>query len=468
MKLIKYVTMPQSSLHFTISERKLYLRFFDSVLVLLGLFAINYLFDFQYFNFENPNIFIWILLLVFYILFFGEVFELYNLKVASDIYLTLRSVLITVIFTLLFYVFTPIISPVLPQNRIQILYFALALLIPIVVNRFIYIHLIYSPRFLKNILIIANVNQVKNVVEVTKNKESNAIVAYISDANLRENKTLKFIPTATINLEQIVSDNYVNEIIVSSKNFEFVNELNSQLIELFEKGMPIRSVDSFLEEETSRISETQLSPNFYNYFSFSKSHQNNLYLTFRRIFDIVCSLIGILFFLVFAPFVYISNFFGNRGKLLYTQNRVGKRGVEFKIIKFRSMVSDAEKNGVVWAQKNDSRVTTFGKLLRKTRIDEVPQFFNVLKGEMSLIGPRPERPEFVEQLENELPFYAIRHVIKPGLTGWAQVMHPYANTIEDQHKKLLYDLYYIKERNILLDFKIVIKTISTILFFRGT
>lgn len=168
------------------------------------------------------------------------------------------------------------------------------------------------------------------------------------------------------------------------------------------------------------------------------------------------------------PLVFISNLFGNKGKLLYTQKRVGKKGVEFKIIKFRSMVSNAEKNGVVWAKKNDSRVTPFGRLLRKTRIDEVPQFFNVLKGDMSLIGPRPERPEFVRQLEKDLPFYAIRHVIKPGLTGWAQVMHPYANTVEDQHKKLMYDLYYIKERNILLDFKIVIKTLSTVLFFRGT
>ena len=460
--------MLQNKLHFTISERKLYLRFFDSAFAFLGLFVIDYLFNFQYFNFNNPNIGVWIALLVFYILFFGEVFELYNLKVASDKYLTLRSVLITVVFTVLFYVFTPIISPILPQNRIQILYFWLALLIPILVNRLIYIYLIFSPRFLKNILIIAKLDQVENVITINKKNESNKIVTYISNDVLKNTIGINYIPSVTIDLEQIVKDNYINEIIVSSKDFNFVNKINKQLIELFERGMPIRSVDNFIEEETSRISESQLTPNFYNYFSFSKSHQNNLYLTFRRIFDIISSLIGILFFLVFVPFIMISNFLGNRGKLLYIQKRVGKRGVEFKIIKFRSMVSNAEKDGVVWAQKNDSRVTPFGKFLRKTRIDEVPQFFNVLKGDMSLIGPRPERPEFVKQLENELPFYAIRHVIKPGLTGWAQVMHPYANTIEDQRKKLMYDLYYIKERNILLDFKIVIKTMSTVLFFRGT
>ena len=131
------------------------------------------------------------------------------------------------------------------------------------------------------------------------------------------------------------------------------------------------------------------------------------------------------------------------------------------------MVSNAEVDGAVWADKDDNRITSFGKFLRKTRLDEMPQFFNILRGEMSLIGPRPERPEFVEDLEKEVPFYAIRHVIKPGLTGWAQVMYPYASTLEEQQTKLHYDLYYIKERSLLLDFRILIKTISTVLYFKG-
>lgn len=183
--------------------------------------------------------------------------------------------------------------------------------------------------------------------------------------------------------------------------------------------------------------------------------------------DILVALVGLVFFAVLTPIVFFFNLFGNNGSLFYTQWRVGKKGNEFKIIKFRSMVTNAEKNGAVWAQKNDTRVTKFGRILRKTRIDEIPQFINVLKGEMSLIGPRPERPEFVHQLELEIPYYGMRHVIKPGLTGWAQVMHPYANTINDQKEKLMYDLYYINERNLMLDFKIVVKTISTVLFLRG-
>ena len=131
------------------------------------------------------------------------------------------------------------------------------------------------------------------------------------------------------------------------------------------------------------------------------------------------------------------------------------------------MVENAESNGAVWAVKNDKRITAFGKFLRNTRLDEFPQFYNILKGDMSIIGPRPERPEFVKDLEHKIPFYAIRNVVRPGLTGWAQVNYPYANTIEEQEIKLRYDLYYIKERSAFMDFKILIKTVTTVLFYKG-
>ena len=131
------------------------------------------------------------------------------------------------------------------------------------------------------------------------------------------------------------------------------------------------------------------------------------------------------------------------------------------------MVKDAEKNGAVFAEKNDTRITSFGKFLRKTRLDEVPQFINILKGDMSIVGPRPERPIFVQQIAEKLPFYQTRHVIKPGLTGWAQVNHAYTTTIDDALIKLQYDLFYIKHRSIFLDINILIKTIGTVLFYKG-
>ena len=163
----------------------------------------------------------------------------------------------------------------------------------------------------------------------------------------------------------------------------------------------------------------------------------------------------------------LINLFFNKGPLFYSQKRVGKNGMVFKIYKLRTMIVGAEKGLPLWATKDDLRITPFGKILRKTRIDELPQFYNVLVGDMNVIGPRPERPEFVSMLEEKIPFYSLRHIIKPGLTGWAQVEYPYANTVEDQEMKLRYDLYYLKERNLLLDFKIVLKTINTVLFYKG-
>lgn len=461
--------MQADKFYFNISERRLFLRVLDIVFAVLGLYVLNIFFDSNYFDFSNSNRTLWISILTIYLLAFGEIFESYDLKVASDNYLTFRSVGITVFFTTVFYVFTPVISPQLPVNRLQLLYFSLTLLFSILLNRFFYIKLIFSPRFLKNILLVADSAQLEGLVIAIQNKSTNRIVAVVSDAAMADNDKITFIPVSGANLEAIVKKEGINEIVISSNNLQFITpELNSQLILLFEKGLAIRSADNFIEEETHRISVTQLMPNFYNYFTFSKSHQNNLYLAFRRFMDMFFSLMGILFFLVIIPFVFIGNLIANRGPLLYTQKRVGQKGNFFNIIKFRSMVANAEKNGVAWAQKNDNRVTPFGRILRKTRLDEIPQFINVLKGEMSLIGPRPERQEFVELLVKEIPFYAIRHVIKPGLTGWAQVMYPYAHSVEDQHKKLMYDLYYIKERNLMMDLKIVVKTISTILFFRGT
>jgi lipopolysaccharide/colanic/teichoic acid biosynthesis glycosyltransferase len=147
--------------------------------------------------------------------------------------------------------------------------------------------------------------------------------------------------------------------------------------------------------------------------------------------------------------------------------RVGKNAELYAIYKLRTMVKDAEKKGAQWATKSDVRVTKFGAILRKTRLDEVPQFINVFKGDMSFIGPRPERPEFVDELEKQIPFYEIRHVIKPGVTGWAQVNAKYASSAEDTLEKLQYDLYYIKNRNIFLDLRVILKTFTTVIFSRG-
>ncbi|MBV9956779.1 MAG: exopolysaccharide biosynthesis polyprenyl glycosylphosphotransferase, partial [Acidobacteria bacterium] len=157
----------------------------------------------------------------------------------------------------------------------------------------------------------------------------------------------------------------------------------------------------------------------------------------------------------------------SKGPVLYRQERVGRNGRPFTLMKFRSMRVDAEKNGPVWAQDRDDRTTRVGRIIRRIRVDEIPQFWNILRGEMNFVGPRPERPHFIRQLAEEIPYYEQRHLIAPGLTGWAQIKYPYGASVEDARQKLQYDLYYIKNQSLLLDAAILFETIKTIIFSRG-
>jgi sugar transferase (PEP-CTERM system associated) len=188
----------------------------------------------------------------------------------------------------------------------------------------------------------------------------------------------------------------------------------------------------------------------------------------KRAFDIGCSLILILVSLPAMIVTAIAIKLESRGPVFYRQERVGQNSRVFKVTKFRSMRTDAEKDGKpVWATAQDSRVTRIGNIIRKTRIDELPQLFNVLKGEMSLVGPRPERPYFVEQLTQEIPYYAVRHSIKPGVTGWAQVKYQYGSTVEDSAEKLQYDLYYVKNHSLFLDIVVLFETVGVVLTGKG-
>jgi len=188
----------------------------------------------------------------------------------------------------------------------------------------------------------------------------------------------------------------------------------------------------------------------------------------KRFVDVIISLFGLAVFAPFAPLVALAIKLDSPGPIFFRQTRVGQGDKLFGLIKFRSMCQDAEKGtGAVWAKKNDDRVTRLGRFLRKSRIDEIPQLINVLKGEMSLVGPRPERPEFVQKLKERIPYYSERHYVKPGVSGWAQVRYPYGASVEDAVEKLRYDLYYIKNISIMLDLKIIFKTIGVMLFCRG-
>jgi exopolysaccharide biosynthesis polyprenyl glycosylphosphotransferase len=457
-----------SKIHFEISERKVLLRILDIVTVFLVLYGVGVLFVFDYFKIANDR-WEWLIVLALYLSIFGTIFELYDLQKASKIDIVFKNIVLTSSLTVLFYLLTPFYTPQLPGNRLQIIYFFLAIVVALFLWRLAYITFISSPRFYKRILIIGNSANAKIMTEAIEKSDPNyKVIGFLNTGKEMTFKDSELLEFKSNDLKKILVENSISEIIVAGNLTKRLSiQTYNQLLDLLEMGFSIKEYTQVYEDLTHRVPVHHVDKDFYRYFPFSRSNQNKLYLFFHRIMDIVLSIIGLLIGLILFPFILFGNLLGNRGPLLYFQERVGKNGKSFFIIKYRTMVKNAENNGAKWSIEGDTRVTKFGRILRKTRFDEIPQFINILKGDMSVIGPRPERPIFVKELSEEIPFYEIRHIIKPGLTGWAQVKSNYAASKEDALEKLQYDLYYIKKRSVFLDMNILIKTLSTILFYRG-
>lgn len=457
-------------IHFEVSERKILLRVFDVFFVLLSLYLVGIIFKFNYFNISTTNYY-WTFVLGLYINIIGSVFEMYNLQIASNQFQVVKSIVLTASTTVLVYLLTPIYTPVLPTNRMQIVFFFLAILIALLLWRLFYVKFLASHRFVKKVILICDIEQVKELIDGLESVDPHYKVMGFVNSDSASNQTIKNISIKNIAIDDLrifVKENSISEIVIASQKTDGITvNLYNQLLYLLENGFIIREYTQVYETLTQRIPVQYVSRDFYRYFPFSRSNQNHLYLLVVQILEIVISIIGLSVGAALLPIILLGNLLGNQGKLLYRQERVGKNGKVFQIVKFRTMVENAETEGAVFATINDSRVTPFGKFLRKARIDEFPQFINVLKGEMAVIGPRPERPTIVDEIAALMPFYETRHVIKPGLTGWAQVNYAYGETIDDSLIKLQYDLYYIKHRSFFLDINIILKTLSTVLFYRG-
>ncbi|HJX90662.1 MAG TPA: TIGR03013 family XrtA/PEP-CTERM system glycosyltransferase [Pyrinomonadaceae bacterium] len=239
-----------------------------------------------------------------------------------------------------------------------------------------------------------------------------------------------------------------------------------RLLELSLAGdVSIEEGASFYERITGRVSLNMIRPSWLIFSG--RGRQGRITTISRNAIHWLVALIGFTLSLPIMILTAILIKLESKGPVFYRQERVGKNGRTFVLMKFRSMNDDAERSGPVWASKGDDRTTRVGRIIRKVRIDEIPQFWNILRGEMSFVGPRPERPHFVSQLAEEIPYYEQRHLIAPGLTGWAQIKYPYGASIEDARQKLQYDLFYIKNYSLLLDAIIMFETIKIIIFGRG-
>ncbi|NOQ47456.1 MAG: TIGR03013 family PEP-CTERM/XrtA system glycosyltransferase [Desulfobulbaceae bacterium] len=333
--------------------------------------------------------------------------------------------------------------------------------------RVLYYSLLEKRLFAQPVLIVGTGKIASEITsEIEDGQDSgDKVAAFIGETPpLHNPRHSPVIPLST-SLPEACTGKQVGRVIVALDDRRGVMPVKG-LLDCKVKGVDVEDGITFYEAITGKILVENVNP---AWLIFSEGFQSGRLSYFvKRVLDIFLAVIGLI---VTSPVSAVTSLLikiESPGPVFYTQERVGERGESFSIIKFRSMREDAEKDGAVWAVKNDPRVTKVGAFIRKVRIDEIPQMWNVLKGEMSFVGPRPERPVFVEKLTANIPYYSLRHTAKPGITGWAQVCYPYGASEEDALRKLEYDLYYIKNQSIFIDLLVVFRTVKTVLFRVGS
>ena len=360
-----------------------------------------------------------------------------------------------------FYLIWGHFSTIRPQTNLILLIIIFAVLW--IVWRKIFFQLISSSKLANNLAIVGINSESLLLAEeiITKPQLSYKLKLIINPDFSTIPEKFQIIPTSKdlANLKNELVKHHINTVVVTN-NPKYSPDVARYLFESIDLKINYFNLTDFYEKITGKIPVTSLER---NWFLENLGQKNNQwFLLVKRIYDIVFASFFGLISLLFLPIIALCIKLESKGPLIYKQKRIGLGGKEFYAYKLRSMIKDAEKNGAQWAQKKDKRITTVGRFIRKTRLDEIPQFFNIIKGEMSFVGPRPERPEFVATLKQEVPFYNERHLIKPGLTGWAQINFHYGASVADAKEKLQYDLFYVKNQSITLDISIILKTINTI------
>ncbi|MDT8069747.1 MAG: TIGR03013 family PEP-CTERM/XrtA system glycosyltransferase [Terriglobia bacterium] len=327
--------------------------------------------------------------------------------------------------------------------------------------RGLYVWLLRKPFLREQVYVLGSGPKAGRFVDAIRDRTDLGmdIIGWTGASNSLE--SMESLTTAINNL----SDGRVQRVVVAVSERRATLPVR-EMLDLRLKGVKIEDSTLLLEKISGKIDVDDLRPSA---MIFSEGFKvNEGMLVMRRAVSILASLILLLCFAPLLPFIVLAIKLTSPGPVLFSQNRVGKNGRIFKLYKFRTMRQDAEAGtGAVWAQQNDPRITTVGRFLRKTRLDEIPQLWNVLKGDMGFVGPRPERPEFVQWLVDAIPYYNLRHIIRPGITGWAQTKYQYGASLEETQQKLSYDLYYIKHISVMLDLMIIFGTIKTVILRRG-
>jgi exopolysaccharide biosynthesis polyprenyl glycosylphosphotransferase len=406
----------------------------------------------------------------------ASVNDCYNLKVASDALssafaLFKTTALMLVVYFSLYFLAEPSTLPAYWPRHI-VGFYALVSIPLLSLWRWLYILVFTASHFRRRTLIVGAGWAGRTIAQAIRDNLSAdyEIAGFIDDDPHKQGQTIEGIPILGNHskLVDLAEEMGISEIILSITK-DLRGDMFQAIMDCNERGVQITPMPILYEQMTGRVAVEHVGNNCFVVLPMDGVSAFSPFMLFKRLIDVIVSVIGLAFLLALLPFVALAIYVESPGPIFYSQNRVGRSGRIFHLIKLRSMVPYAEQDGRArWAGRNDERVTRVGRFLRRTRLDELPQCLNVLRGEMSLIGPRPERPEFVAELQERIPFYRSRLAVRPGLTGWAQINYHYGSSVDDALVKLQYDLYYIKHQSLYLDFLILLKTVGVVLSFQGT
>jgi exopolysaccharide biosynthesis polyprenyl glycosylphosphotransferase len=355
--------------------------------------------------------------------------------------------------------------------RRGVLAYVLAALIITSIWRFFYIRVFTAPQFMRRVLLVGGGETgqlfLRMLTKITP--KPFIVIGIIDDDPEKIGKSIEGYPVIGDNsqLLDIINKQNVTDLIVAISG-RMQGSMFQVLLEAQESGIEITRMPVAYEELFGRVPIRHLEADWILRSFVDQTRGNVYYDIAKRLMDIVGALVGMIIFLVLFPFIAIATLLDSGWPIFYMQTRLGRGGQSYQMIKLRTMIQNAEADGQArWTENHDQRTTRVGAILRKTHLDEVPQFINVLRGEMSLVGPRSERPEFVDWFQTQVPFYRARLLVKPGMTGWAQLNQSYAATVEETILKLEYDLYYVKRRSIFLDLRVILQTPAQVFGFRG-
>jgi exopolysaccharide biosynthesis polyprenyl glycosylphosphotransferase len=468
--------MPLPKLPLQISERKTLLVFIDVLLVNAATLFALWLWTrrdpwrslSQGFVLSQAH---WFLSLTALWLLLASVNDFYELKTAANL---LSSALTLLRITALMLLVYPLIYFFSPRNslpRLFILFYAVLSFFFLGLWRSGYALFFSRLPFQRRAIIVGAGTSGQTIVQTIRENlgPDYQLVGYIDDDHDKQGQVIEGLPVIGTrrDLTSLVMSKDISDVILAITH-NMHRELFRALIDCQEQGAQITPMPLLYEEITGKVPVEHIGDNWPAALPLHHPSTGSFFPLFKRAVDLSITAIGLTVLVILLPLVALALYIDSPGPIFYTQERVGKGRKTFRLVKFRSMIPNAEKEGkAVWAKKGDPRITQVGRFLRLTRLDELPQFINVLKGEMSVVGPRPERPEFVAELEEQIPFYRVRHSVKPGMAGWGLVRYGYADSVEDALEKVEYDLYYIKHQSIYLDLLILAKTLGAMISLKG-